>query len=236
MKKKNFMIVLAVVTMIMTSDRITAQAPQYTTTKSETLKVWYEIPTIIADGVTVNYIKVFQSDEGAPYSAFNMHFIFPAGLHVNKVKEGRDMVNDIKFSDRASSTHTISCNMPDDHTLKIIGDSSMNDDLYSTDLNDEPLAHLFTVGLIADPDMPVGEHEIYLDGIKFVYKTGNACVPANEPIYGTIKVESPKSAIDEISVEEIDNADCFDIMGRKVDVRKAKGTIVITKGRKFYVK
>ncbi len=211
-------------------------AGAYTTTKSETLKVWYEIPTIIADGKTVNYIKVYQHDEGPAYSAFNMHFIFPEGLSLNKVKDGRNMVNDIKFSERASSTHAISCNMPEATTLKIIGDSSMNDDLFDTDLNEQPLDELFTVGLIASPDMAAGSYEIYMDGIKFVYKTGDACVPANEPVYGTMIVENPTSSIEEISVDELDPDDCYDIMGRKVDPKKVRGMIVVSKGRKFYVR
>lgn len=207
----------------------------YKTTESETLKVWYEIPTIVADGVTVNYITVYQHDEGDPYSAFNMHFVFPVGLRVNKVRSGRDMVDDIKFSERASATHAISCNMPDATTLKIIGDSSMNDDLYSDDAEGKPLDKLFTVGMIADPSLAEGEYDVYLDGIKFVYKTGDACVPVNEPIYGKMTVNAT-SGIDEISADELDANDCFDLMGQKVDPKKAHNMIVVTKGRKVYVR
>lgn len=213
---------------------LTARA--YTTSKSETLKVWYEIPTIIADGKTVNYIKVYENDGDQIYSAFNMHFVLPAGLHVNQVKQGRDMVNDIKLSDRASSTHAISCNMPDATTLKIISTSSLNDNLYNTDINEKPLDHLFTIGLIADPEMASGSYEIYLDGIKFVFKSGDASVPANEPVYGTMVVESATSGIDEIEVDQLDPDDCYDLMGRKVNLDKARGMIIVTKGRKFYVK
>lgn len=197
----------------------TTIAGAYTTTKSETLKVWYEIPTVIADGKTVNYIKVYEHDEGDPYSAFNMHFVFPEGLSVNKIKVGRDMVNDIEFSDRASSTHAISCNMPNATTLKIIGDSSMNDDLYDTDLDDKPLDLLFTVGMIADPNMESGTYEVYLDGIKFVYKTADACVPANEPIYGTMVVDNP-SGINDIAIDLDNNDDTvvyYNLQGQPID-------------------
>lgn len=211
-------------------------ASAYTTTKSETLKVWYDVPTIIADGQTVNYITVYENDGDLAYSAFNMHFVLPEGLHVAQKKEGRDMVDDIVLSDRASSTHAISCNMPDATTLKIISTSSKNDDLYNDDVDGKPLDKLFTVGLIADPSLAAGTYDIYLDGIKFVFKTGDACVPANEPVYGKMTVSNPTSAIDEISADELDPEDCFDLLGRKVNPKNVHGKIVVSKGRKVLVK
>ena len=215
---------------------MTSNAKAYTTTEAATLKVWYELPTFIADGQTVNYIKVYENDGDNVYSAFNMHFVLPEGIRVNKVKHGRDEVNDITLSDRASSSHAISCNMPNATTLKIICNSSMNDNLYNTDVNDEPLDLLFTIGLIAEPELAAGEYEIYLDGIKFVFKNADASVPANEPIYGTMVVKSETSGIESINADVYDNGDCYDLQGRKVNPSTVHGTIVISNGTKVFVK
>lgn len=209
-------------------------ANAYTTTASETLHVWYEMPTFIADGETVNYIKVYENDGDNVYSAFNMHFVFPEGLRLNRIKKGREEVNDITLSERASSTHSIGCNMPAPTMLKIICTSNVNDNLYNTDLNDEPLDLLFTVGLIADPSMAAGTYEMYLDGIKFVFKTGDASVPANEPIYGTMEVQST-SGVESVNVDQ-ESTEYYDLQGRKVDPSRVHGTIVISNGSKKLVK
>ncbi len=214
---------------------IALNAKAFTTTESETLKVWYELPTFIADGKTVNYIKVYENDGDNEYSAFNMHFILPEGLQINKIKQGRELVNDITLSDRASSTHAISCNMPDATTLKVICTSSMNDNLYNTDLDDQPLDYLFEVGLIADPELAPGKYEIYLDGIKFVFKNADASVPANEPIPATMVVESGTSGIGMIADDNANIEDCYDIMGRKVNPVDKHG-IIISNGTKLLVK
>ena len=211
-------------------------AKAFTTTESETLKVWYELPTFIADGKTVNYVKVYENDGDNVYSAFNMHFVLPEGIRVNQIKQGRELVNDITLSDRAASTHAISCNMPDATTLKVICTSSMNDNLYNTDMDDQPLDLLYTVGLIAEPELAPGEYEIYLDGIKFVFKNADASVPANEPIYGTMVVESGTSGIEAIAADELNANDCYDLQGRKVDPARMHGTIVISNGTKVLVK
>lgn len=49
-------------------------------------------------------------------------------------------------------------------------------------------------------------------------------------------VENPTSAIDEITADELDPNDCYDLMGRKVDPKKVHGMIVVSKGRKVFVK
>lgn len=210
----------------------------YTTTSTEDLKVWYEFPTIIADGETVNYIKVYEHHDGYNYTAFNMHFVLPTGFTVNTVKQGRETVNDITLSARAASTHSIVCNLLDDgQTLKIWCDSSQNDDLYADDEDGNPLDLLFTLGLIASPDMAAGEYQTYLDGILFVFKDGNASEPSYAPIYGTIVVEnSGTSGIEAVSSDQLDPADCYNLQGIKVDPSKVSGTIVISRGRKVYVK
>ncbi|MDE5749222.1 MAG: hypothetical protein K2H87_00460 [Duncaniella sp.] len=213
----------------------------YETLTSDKLRVWavFSDP-IVADGETVNYITVYQhDDDDLDYTAFNMEFILPEGFRVNKVKQGRDMVNDIKFSDRATTTHAISCNLKDGVDLRIIGDSSINADLYKDDEDGNLIDELFTVGLIAEPTLKTGTYQVEMKGIKFVHKTGDAKIPTCDPTTYNVYIENPSdpsTGLEEISADELDPDDCYDLMGRRIDPRKAHATVIVTKGRKYYVK
>ena len=44
------------------------------------------------------------------------------------------------------------------------------------------------------------------------------------------------TAIGEVEADTLDPDDCYDLMGRKVDIRHAHGIIVVSKGRKFYLR
>lgn len=212
---------------------LTANA--YTTTTSETLRVWYNNPVFEPDGTTVTYLTVYENDN-INYSAFNMYFVLPEGLRVNQVRQGREMVDDIVLSGRAASTHSIACNIVDGTMLKIFCDSSNNDNFYPDDENGNPMDELFTVGLIADEGMTPGTYEIYLTDILFVISDGNACVPANDPIYGTLTVNGSQTGIDSINAEEAGDEVYYNLQGQKVDPTKCRGQILVTKGKKVLIK
>jgi len=212
----------------------------YDVETTERLRVWAEFPDpIVADGQTVNYIKVYQhDDDDLDYTAFNMEFLLPEGFKVNLIKQGRDMVKDIFLTDRAHSTHSIACNIVDGIDLRIIADSSENALFYKDDVDGNPLDHLFTIGLIANESIESGEYEIKHFGIKFSHRNADARIPALDPNFYTVKIENPSkpAGIAEIDAEELDPDDCYDLQGRKVDPRKARGTIVVSHYRKYYVK
>lgn len=104
------------------------------------------------------------------YTAFNMEFTLPRGFRINLVKKGREWVKDINLSVRASSTHTINCNMPDPTLLKIISTSSQNENYYPDDEDGNECTELFTIGLVADPETYNGTYAIQMDGARFVKK------------------------------------------------------------------
>lgn len=215
-------------------------AMAYETIETPKLRVWAEFPDpIVADGTTVNYLKVFQhDDDDLDYTAFNMIFDLPEGFKVNQVKVGRDMVDDIFLTDRAHSTHSIACNIVNGVELRIFCDSGVNADFYKDDENGNPLDHVFTVGLIAQPEMASGDQNVELHEVKFVHNNGNAKVPP-QPIYYTIHVSKGTSGIDNIEVVEADAIDpdnCFDLQGRKVDPRTVHNMIVVSKGHKYLIK
>ena len=212
-------------------------AAAYTTTPSADLHVWLEIPEIVADGATVNYIKVYQhDDQDLVYTSFNMELILPEGFRVNKVKDGRREVNDITMTDRADATHSIACNLLDGVDLRIIAYSSENADLFQDDLDGNPLDHLFTVGLIAEPTLAGGEHTLELTGVKFVMSNGDATVPAEEPVVYTFTVENPITGISETEACDEEPAIYYDLQGRRVDPDNVHGAIIVKKGTKVFVK
>ncbi len=226
-------------TMLLTALAI-IPAMAYDVETTDHLRVWAEFPDpVVADGKTVNYVKVYQHDsDDLDYTAFNLELILPEGFRVNKVRQGRDMVNDIFFTDRATTTHSISCNLLNGVDLRIIGDSSENANLYKDDVDGNPLDHLFTVGLIAEPTLASGEYQVEMKGVVFVHRTGDARVPAlDDPSYYTVTIDNPGStAIEEVEADSLDPEECYDLMGRKVDPRKVHDMIVVSKGKKVYVK
>lgn len=52
----------------------------------------------------------------------------------------------------------------------------------------------------------------------------------------TVKTPGTSTAIGEVEADTIDPDDCYDLMGRKVDIHHAHGIIVVSKGRKFYLR
>lgn len=139
--------------------------------QSSKLQVWTDAEMkFTADGKTVTYMTVYEKNPDVNYTAFNMEFTLPRGFRINLVKKGRDWVKDINLSVRASSTHTINCNMPDPTLLKIISTSSQNENYYPDDEDGNECTELFTIGLVADPETYNGTYAIQMDGARFVKK------------------------------------------------------------------
>lgn len=215
-----------------------ASADNFEVTTTDHLHVWAEFPDpIVADGTTVNYIKVYEhDDDDTKFCAFNMEFILPEGFRVNKVKKGREIVNDIFLSARGTSTHSIACNIPDGKDLRIIATSIQNDEFYPDDEDGNPMDELFTIGLIAEPSLETGDYEVPMIGVKFSLKNADARIPANLPVY-TIHVNNPTTTgIESVEADALDPDDCYSLTGIKVDPAKVHGTVVISKGRKVLVK
>lgn len=216
-------------------------ADNFEVTTTDHLKVWAEFPEeIVADGKTVNYVKVFEhDDDDTLFCAFNMEFILPEGFQVNKVEdEDEELVDDIFLSKRARSSHSIACNIVDGVDLRIISTSMRNDEYRNADKNGNQMDELFTIGLIAQPTLAAGEYQVPMEGVKFSMKNADARVPANLPVY-TIKVTNPDpnpTGIESVEASAIDPDDCYDLSGVKVDPAKVHGTVVVSKGRKVLVK
>lgn len=137
--------------------------------KDHDLKVWMDQKLhFTADGQTVTYLTVHQTDPKVNYMAYNMTILLPKGTAIHQVKSGRNYKNDIQMSERATDTHTIACNMPEAGMLKVICTSSMNQDLYPDDEAGNPCDELFTVGLVADASTYNGTYRAEMVGVCFV--------------------------------------------------------------------
>lgn len=158
-------------------------AAQASAQTDNTLEVWMdESVSVTADGETVTYLTISEYDPNVNYIAFNMTLTLPKGVRVNQVRSGREYVNDIKLSeDRATTTHSIQCNMPEEGTLKIICVSSQNQALYPDDIDGNIVYPLFTVGLVADPTAINGAYDVEMTGCRFVkyLEDGTTLAPAD---------------------------------------------------------
>lgn len=144
--------------------------------QTQTLKVWGHDFTMTADGKTSTHLTISENDV-VNYTAFNMTIVVPEGISVAQVNSGRFYVNDIQISpDRDSGGHTISCNMPDKKTIKIIAYSTDLYEFYPEDIDGNPVDELFTIGLVAAPTMVNGDYDIQILDSKFVPKEGEASI------------------------------------------------------------
>lgn len=156
--------------------------------QTQTLKVWGHDFTMTADGKTSTRLTISENDV-VNYTAFNMTIVVPEGISVAQVNSGRLYVNDIQINpDRDSGGHTISSNMPDKKTIKIIAYSTDLYEFYPEDIDGNPVDELFTIGLIAAPTMINGDYDIQIIDCKFVPVEGDASV-MNETVHLMMTVQ-----------------------------------------------
>lgn len=154
--------------------------------QTESLRVWMDDITLTADGQTATRLTVYENDSERDYTAFNMSLVVPDGITVAQVKKGRNWVNSIELSVRAAETHTISCNMPEGTLIKIMCSSTQNDDFYPDDEDGNLVDELFTIDLIADPQMMNGSYTVTTEGVVFAHNQNNQVtgyVPATMPSF-----------------------------------------------------
>ncbi|MBD5289422.1 MAG: hypothetical protein HDS26_01905 [Bacteroides sp.] len=205
-------------------------ASAYTTEPSESLEVWIGDGIIENDGTSIATLTVYEKDN-VDYTAFNMAIVVPEGITVAKVKQGREWVDDIHLTDRASATHNITCNMPDSNTIKIISSSPSLSPYYPTTEDGVDPYALFTIGLVASPTLAPGDYKLELCDVKFVLESGDAFVLPEEPLTFTLKVEGDPVGINEIDSDEREET-LYDLQGRPL--KEVSGEeIVIRNGQKI---
>lgn len=196
--------------------------------ESESLKVWFDNITLVADGKTITKMTVYESDI-YNYTAYNMAFTVPVGVKIAMVKKGRETVPDVTMSERAASTHSIAVGQPDPDLVKVLTFSSQLDELYPDDEDGNPMDELYTIGFTADPEMVNGEYEVEMWDIKFVLANTDACVPKVNSYKGIFTITGGKdtSSIGEMEkCEDKCEAVYFDIFGRPVGTNPAPGLYV----------
>lgn len=129
-------------------------------------KFWISCPSMVADGKTVTYLSVYQTDsDDSQYWIFQVEIQLPKGIHIAQKTEGGMDVNDASLNESrfGELPHTLGVNMPDSTTLKAICVNKSDKETYRNgDSNGNKVEELFRVGLIADEDMTNGNHVITL--------------------------------------------------------------------------
>ena len=150
------------------------------------LKVWMSSPTFVADGQTVNYLTVCQTDitgtDYVLYSNFQMQLNVPEGITLAQKKVGRNMVNDVNLNaDRFDGVGaTLESNQPSKTAIKLALANNTSNTYYQDDADGNIVEELFTIGLIADPTMKNGTIEITMSDVKFILLDASANVPSEQ--------------------------------------------------------
>lgn len=204
--------------------------------ESETLKVWFDNITLVADGTTISKMTVYESDI-YNYTAYNMAFTVPVGVKVAMVKKGRETVPDVTMSERAASSHSLAIGQPEPDLVKVLTFSSQLDELYPDDEDGNPMDELYTIGFTADPEMENGDYEVEMWDIKFVLANTDACVPKVNSYKGIFTITGGKtpSSVDEIEKDDDSDAVYYDLLGRPVGTNPTPG-IYVRSGQKVKVK
>ena len=204
----------------------------YVTEPSESLEVWADSISLINDGKTISTLTVYEKDVH-DYTAFNMAIVVPEGVTVARVKQGREEVDDIHLTDRATSTHNITCGMPDSNTIKIISSSPSLANYFPTTDDESEDCALFNIGLVASQEIEPGEYNIELCDIKFVLESADAYILLDEPLVFPITIETPSTGIKRVESRE-GSIQKFDLQGRPVNEEQTNG-IYIVNGKKILV-
>lgn len=136
--------------------------------QKETVKVWTNDIELTADGQTISYLTVYEHSDEHNYTSCSMSLKIPKGVKIGKVKSGRNWVNAISLSERATDSHLIACEMPEDSlSINIASFSMENQEFYPDDEDGNPLDELFSIGLVADPTVYNGTYSIEVAEIVF---------------------------------------------------------------------
>ena len=106
---------------------------------AQDFKFWMSNPTLTADGQTVTYLHIYQTDaNNKQYWNFQVEITLPEGIHIAKKRSGREYVNDATLNeDRFDGLpHVLGVNMPDATTFKALcGNSASKQPYYNDDID-----------------------------------------------------------------------------------------------------
>lgn len=139
--------------------------------QAQSLRVWMDNMNVVADGQTVTYMTVYMTDPDNLYSGFQMGITVPEGISIHQVKSGRVMVDDAKLNECRFEglAHSLTINMPNSTTIKVgCADLGQNAEFYRDDADGNIVEELFTVGLVASPEMVNGEYTVEMWDVEMI--------------------------------------------------------------------
>lgn len=155
-----------------------ARASAFST--DNTLSVWMDQKVeLTADGKTVTKLTIYEYDPNVNYISFNMALFVPKGTKIHQRKEGRKYVDDIKLNEDRATDHTISCGMPDDHTIKIIAFSMTNDQFYPDTEDGSIVKELLSINLVCDENAINGSYRVEMLDVNFTYRDKDSKITSN---------------------------------------------------------
>ena len=200
---------------------------------AQSLRVWADDMTLKADGNSVTRLRVSMTDDGTPYSGFQMAIEVPKGIHIAQRTSGRELMNDAtldpcRFEGLA---HVLGTNMPSATLIKVgCIDLMGNREFYRDDAGHNPVEHLFDLGLVADKSMEDGKYTLRFWDCKMIH--ADASYDESPEFTATLTiVDGVPSSVDVTRQGEQDKGDTYDLGGRKVQ-EPTHRQIYVRKGRK----
>lgn len=168
----------------------------------QTVKTWMSSPTMVADGKTVTYLTVYQTtdDEDELYRSFEIHMTVPEGIGIAQRKEGRKMVDDISLNAIRFDglPQSLAVSMPNSTSITAVCVNTTNKETFYRDDEDGNIVEeLFTIGLVADPNMVNGKYDIEMTGAKFELPTGGG-VTLTSPARSTMTITGGQGSAEEL--------------------------------------
>ena len=150
--------------------------------QAQSPRVWMDDMSIVADGQTATYMTVYMTDPDSLYVGFQMGITVPEGISIHQVKSGRVMVNDAKLNEYRFEGlgHSLIVSMADSKTIKVAcADMAQGEKFYRDDADGNIVEELFTIGLVASPEMVNGEYTMEMWGVEMFCKNTTAEKPVN---------------------------------------------------------
>lgn len=165
--------------------------------QAQSLRVWMDDMIMVADGTTVTYMTVSMTDADDLYSGFQMGITVPEGITIHQVKSGRVMVNDAKLNEFRFEGlgHSLITNMPDPQTIKVgCMDTRDNAEFYPDDAEGNIVEELFTIGLVASPDMVNGDYTIEMWDVEMIHQNATGVKPSNADLTAKMTITGGQDA------------------------------------------
>lgn len=182
------------------------------------------------DGATAAKIS-FDLPLTDEFTAFQFVIEVPEGIKINKVKSGRQTIDDLTLDPARFEglNHTINANLVVEggqSLIKIACTSGNNSNFYNDDEDGNQITHLFDLGIVADASMTEGDYTLKFRANECKVISTDKTKTVAFPEYTSKLTIGAPTGINGLEAENGAEVVAYDMAGRRVNAA-AKGVKVI---------